>query len=177
MRRNVPTASSLPRSREGEKKTRPPENSMPKNKNKTGILRRHSPVRNRFTFIFYYTPHIVGPDPDGPSLGPGRHRHRSSSSTRHTMCRGPGRPVKTCGSRHMLCRAAFIKPTSHGPRSGPAHQISSRWAVARPGASSFEFSSARPARPGSSHFQTSRPDLAWPFTFSNFSARPGPPGP
>ena len=41
------------------------------------------------------------------------------------MARGPDRPVKTCGPPHGLDRAAHIKPTSHGPRSDPAHQNSS----------------------------------------------------
>ena len=62
----------------------------------------------------------------GPSHGQGGLRHctyYSSNSTPHFMGRGSGRRVKTRGPPHGLGRAAHVKPTSHGPRPGPAHLI------------------------------------------------------
>ena len=96
----------------------------------------------------------------------------------------PGRPVKTHGPPHGPGGAAHIEPTSHGPRSGPAHQISTGWAAARPGPSSFHRvvrSLARPIqssedgpRPGPAHhiLKKSRPGPARPINFSKV-----PPGP
>ena len=97
------------------------------------------------------------------------------------MGRGPGRPGKTRGLPHGLGRTAHIKPTSHGPRPGPVHQISSRWVATRPGASNLQTmgrGQVRPitfsklsARPGPSHFQKSPPGPGRPITISKLSAR------
>ena len=59
----------------------------------------------------------------GPSHGQGGLRRYIiySNSIPHFMGGGPGRPVKTRGSPHGLGRAAQKKPTSHGPRPGPAN--------------------------------------------------------
>ena len=105
------------------------------------------------------------------------------------MGRGPARPIKF----HMMGRgpARPIKFSDDGLRPGPAHQISTRWAAARPGPSNFQnprpgpvrptkFSQLTlgPAWPGPSHFQFfSRPGPARPGA-SHFQllgpARPGP---
>ena len=112
------------------------------------------------------------------------HRSSSSSSTPHTMGSGPGRPVKTYRPPHGPGGAAHIEPTSHGPRPGPAHQISRGWAAARPGLSIFQRMGRGPARPikisedgprpGPAHhiFIFSRPGPARPIRFSEVSARP-----
>ena len=109
----------------------------------------------------------------GPSHGPGGRRHRSSSSTSHFMGRGPGRPVKTSGPPHRLGEAAHIKPTSHGPRPDPAHQISIRWATARPGPPIFQMMGRGPARPIKFSDDGPRPGLAYQ-NISKLSAPPGP---
>ena len=83
-------------------------------------------------------------------------------------------------------RPMLSEPTSHGPRPGPAHQISRGWAAARPGPSKFQrmgHGPARPitfsifhgpARPGPSIFPKSRPGPARAITFSKVSTRSGP---
>ena len=111
-----------------------------------------------YSFILQYTT-FHGPRPGparethGPSHGSGRRRHRSSCAP-HIMRHGPGRLVKTRGPPRGLCRAAHIKPTSHGLRPGPAHQSSSRWAAAWPAPSLFKiidlFKILGPARPAPS---------------------------
>ena len=103
----------------------------------------------------------------GPSHGPSGHRHHRSISTPLIMGRGQSRPVKTRGPPHRRGKAAHIKPTSHAPRPGPVHQISSRWTATLPSllifqimgrglAQPIKFSDHGP-RPGPSHFQSSRP--------------------
>ena len=86
------------------------------------------------------------------------------------MGRGPARPIKF---------------SDHGPRFGPTHQISTRWAAARPGPSIFQNFSARPspaqqifktlgsARPGAPNFQNTRPGRARPIKKIH-NSRPGP---
>ena len=116
-----------------------------------------------------------------------RHRtYYSSNSTPHFVGRGPGRPVKTRGPLHGLCRAAHIKPTPHGPRPGPAHQIFYMMGRGparpikllddgpRPGPAHQVSTRWAAARPGPSNFFNSRPGPARPTKFSKFSARPGP---
>ena len=110
----------------------------------------------------------------GRPHGHGGRRRSSSSRTPHLIGSGPGRPVKTHGPPHRPGGAAHIEPTSHGPRPGPAHQISRGWAAARPGLSKFRrmgrgltqpitFSNFHgPDRPGPSIFQKSRPGPARP---------------
>ena len=105
----------------------------------------------------------MGHDPGQPVKtrgrphGQGGRRRSSSSSTPHLMGSGPGRPVKTYRPPHGPGGAAHIEPTSHGPRPGPAYQISRGWAATRPGPSIFQFFTARP---GPSDFQKSRPGPA-----------------
>ena len=116
------------------------------------------------------------------------------------MDRGQDRPMKTRGPPHGQSGAAHTEPTSHGPRPGPAHQITGRWAAARSGRSIFQMMSRLalpgpsylrvlgrgPARPitfskfygpirsGPSFSQNSRPGPVRPITFSKYSARSGP---
>ena len=84
--------------------------------------------------------------------------------------------VRAGSSKHMdrlmgrAERPIRIEPTSHGPRPGPAHQISRGWAAARPSPSYFQLF---PARPGPSRFQKSRPGPTQPVTIFR-SVRPGP---
>ena len=90
------------------------------------------------------------------------------------MGSAPGRPVKTHGPLRGPGGAAHIEPTSHGPRPGPAHPISSRWAAALPSPSNFQSMGRGPAqpmkiaedgpRPGPAHhiFNSSRPGPARP---------------
>ena len=61
--------------------------------------------------------------------------------------RVPGRPVKTREPPHGLGKEAHIKPTLRGSRPDLAHQISNRWATARPGPSIFPVMGRGPARP------------------------------
>ena len=114
--------------------------------------------------------------PYGPSHGPGRRRHRSSSST-HILGRGSGRPAKTRGPSHGLGRVAQTKPVSHRPRparahkikrSGPADQFSDDGP--RPGRAHQIFRGWAPARRRRSIFQK-----YWPAHYMfKISARPGP---
>ena len=111
----------------------------------------------------------------GLSHGQGGLRHRtyySSNSTPHFMGRGPSRPGKTRGPPHGLGRAAHIKPTSHGQRPGPAHQISSRWAAARLGPSNFHMMGRGPARPIKFSDDGPRPGLH--HQISHDGPQPGP---
>ena len=82
-------------------------------------------------------PHLMGHGPGRPIKTRGRsndgRRNNSSSSTLHLIGRGPGRPVEKHWPPHGSGGAADIEPTSHGPRPGPAHQISRGWATARRG--------------------------------------------
>ena len=140
----------------------------------------------------------MGHGPGRPVKTRGRpHGHggcrSSSNSTPHLMGSSPGRPIKTHGPPHEPGGAAHIEPTSHGPRPGPAHQISRGWAAARPdpswagwsGPYRAHISRAAP-RPGPSNFERMGRGLArsiktsedWPqpdlaHHISNFS-RPGP---
>ena len=90
------------------------------------------------------------------------------------MGSGPGRPVKPHGPPHGPGGAAHVEPTSHGPRPGPAYQISRGWAAARPGPSNFQRMGRGPAQP--IKFQRMGRGPTQPITFSNFHgpARPGP---
>ena len=102
------------------------------------------------------------------------------------MGSGPGRPVKTHGPPHGPGGATHIEPTSHGPRPGPAHQISRGWAAAQPGPSNFQRLGRGPARPieisedgprpGPAHniFKNSRSGPDHHFFKSLGTARPGP---
>lgn len=119
----------------------------------------------------------MGRGPGGPfkTLRPphrqGGRRRSSIGSTLHLMGIGPGQSVETHGPHHGPGGAAHMKPTNHGPRLGPAHQISREWAAARPTPSNAQRMGRGPARainyseggprPGPSHFQT-------------FTARPAP---
>ena len=123
------------------------------------------------------TLHLLGHGPGRPVKtrerphGHGGRRSSSSSSKPHFMGSGPGRPVQTHEPHHGPGGAAHIEPTSHGPRPGPAHQVSRGWAAARPSPSHFQNFTARP---GPSSVQKYRPGPASPITFSKVSARPGP---
>ena len=137
-------------------------------------------------------PHLMGYGPGrlvktcGRPHGRGGRRTSSGSCKPHLMGYGPGRPVKTCRPPHGPGGAAHIEPTSHGPRPGPAHQISRGWTAARPGPSKFQrmgrgpaqpirFSNFHgPARPGPSDFQKSRPGPAHHISKRLGPARPGP---
>ena len=88
------------------------------------------------------------------------------------MGHGPGRPVKPHGPPHGPGGAAHVEPTFHGPRPGPAHQVSREWVTARPGPSIFQMMGRVPARPIKISEDAPRPDPASQFQIS--TARPGP---
>ena len=124
-------------------------------------------------------PHLMGRSPGRPVKTRGRpHGHgghrSSSSSTRNLVGSGPGRPVKTHGPPHGPGGAAHIEPTSHGPRPGPAHQISRGWAATRPGPSNFQRMGRRPARSIKISEDGPRPDPAHHIFDFPGPARPGP---
>ena len=105
--------------------------------------------------------------------------------TPYLMGRGPDRPMKTRGRLHGQGGAVHIEPIYHGPRPGPAHQISGWWAAARPGPSILQMMGGRarpstfskfhgPARPAHHFFKILGPARPGPSHFCKYSAGLGP---
>lgn len=124
------------------------------------------------------TPHPRGSDPGRPIKQCGaRHGHgghRSiSSSTPHIIGIGPGRPAKSHGPPRGAGEAAQIQTTSRGPRSCPAHLISSRWTAARSGPSNSQ-SVIRVPPWSIKHSQTMAHGPGWPIQMLEDGSRPHP---